>query len=145
METKTKLALNRDTYNSVLDMLNSSDKENVVVGLSIIEETDRKKGMACILMLKKRAVATTESWKEHAPATCKWLKTLGADPDQVITFKGILEIISKKQTEPSQMQFFLEEFGVHILGQIRQMGYGFIDDLEIKIKIKEHDKNRDAS
>lgn len=133
-----KISLTGETYRSVLDMLNSSDQENVVMGLSIIEETNRIKGMACILMLKKSAKVAVNLWNEHAPQTCLWMKSLDAPVEGVITYKKILEIITHHKVETSQMQFFMDEFGKHLFDQIKQLGYDFVEDLEIKLKLKTH-------
>ncbi len=71
-----------DTFQNILDMANSPDKENQVVALTLVDNLDYKKNLIYILVLKKQATITPELWKEHAPKTCKHMTTSGVESDR---------------------------------------------------------------
>jgi hypothetical protein len=143
---QSKVTLNRDSYASVLSMINSPDEENMVLGLSIVEETNQQKGLVYILMLKKVAQCKLQNWVTHAPKTCQWLRSIDASTETVLTYKKLLEIIIKNNVDQEQMQFYLDEFGAHLQKHITEMGYGLMDKLEVKVIFKNQDEqNRNIS
>ncbi len=129
-----------ESYLNILGMANSPDKENQIVALSLIENLDYKKNLVYILVLKKQATMTSEAWKEHAPSIYKKMVSGGVDPDKVISYKKILNLLLDNSTSQEHFDFYTTSFAKHMKESIKNIGYEYVDDLEITIKLKKDDK-----
>lgn len=138
------IELNQSIFENVSAMLASVDPENKVVALSCIENVDFNENIAYILLLKKQGKASPEEWRQHAPTAYRLLKESGADVDGVITFKEALNILVKRKVKPVHIQFYLDQFLGHIADSIKGLGYDFIDELELSVKLKTKDGDHDA-
>lgn len=139
------IELNQNTFKNVLAMLNSVDPENNVVALSCIENVEFNENIAYILLLKKMGVKTdNKQWMEHAPTAYKLLKESGADVTGNITFKEALNILVKRKVKPEDIQFYLNQFLDHLSDSIKGLGYDFIDELEITVKLKTKEGEHNA-
>ena len=138
--SKTELTtdLNQETHESMLAMMNSTDKENMVVALNCIENVDFDKSLVYILLLKKFSNASAEDWKSNAPKVSAKLKALEVDVDKPINFKKILQIIVQRKVPKDDIQFYLDRFGGYLFTTIKDMGYNYVESIEIKLKT---DKN----
>lgn len=135
-----KVTLGKDTFPNILGMLESPDPENRVVALSCIDNVDFNSNITYILILKKEGTkATTHEWLEHAPNASKLLKGMGIELDKALTYKQILETIVKRKVPSEDIQFYLDSFGLKLFQSIKGLGYDFIDELEINIKLKTSD------
>lgn len=135
-----KIVITKESYDSIARMLNSNDEENQVVGLTTIENIDFKKNLVKILLLKKTCDVTVDIWKKHAPKTCAKLKKIGTDPSGIETYKSLLAVLIKNNADKNDIQFFLDIFSEHIFKSIKGLGFDFIEDTEITIKLKDNDK-----
>lgn len=138
--------MTRERFENVRKMLESPDKENQILGLSILEEQDFKENMAFILLCKKYTHATNKMWEEHCPTMWKQLgEVKGLDLDKVFTFKAILQALTVMNAPYDQIQFYLSTFGAYLLEQLKSLGYDFIEDLDINIKLKpEYEQSRES-
>jgi NADH:ubiquinone oxidoreductase subunit C len=57
-----KEVINDEQFESLYNMLNSSDNQNVVLGLVTLENVDFTKSLTKILLLKKLCNVTPEYW-----------------------------------------------------------------------------------
>ena len=130
--------MTRERFENVRRMLESPDAENQVLGLAILEEQNFEENMAFILLAKKYTHATNAMWEEHAPTI---YKSLGDIPDlnldKVFTFKVILKALTVMKAPYDQIQFYLSTFSAYLLEQLKSLGYDFIEDLDLNIKLKE--------
>ena len=138
-EKMEKLALNKENFDQILLMLNSSDKENVVMGLICIEELDVKTGLAYLLLIRKLANVTDELWKMHAPTKVTALKNMGINSGTVLTYKKILDLLTSRKVPTDDIEFYLSKFGEYLNSTLHSLGYDVIEAVEIKLKIKLHD------
>jgi hypothetical protein len=136
--------LSNEAYKNLLSML-SSTEEDRVVALSTIENLDRKQHFCKLLLLKKLGGASYEEWKENAPNTCKWLKKNDIDPEKVMTYQEIFNLITHKKYPEEDLQFLLDEFGRKLLDTIKGVGYEFVENLEIKLTYHDHRQKRESS
>jgi hypothetical protein len=60
--------------------------------------------------------------------------------DKPLTYKEILKIIVKEKQSEENIQFFLNQFSKHITNSIKDLGFDFIEETEITIKLKNNDK-----
>ena len=132
-----KLVLDASTFANVRGMLDSADQENVNVALAVIENCNRKASLVYILLLKKICKPNGETWKKQAPEAYKFLKTIGADPDKVCQYKQILKILGAQKAPEKDIQFFLDYFGEYVFKSVKDMGYDFVEGIEIKLNVKE--------
>ena len=130
-----QVILNKDTHDSIMDMMKSVDTENRVVALNCIENVDFNKNLTYILLLRKQGEASQSEWKEHAPNASKMLTGLGINLDSSITWKQVLEVLIKRKVPAEDVQFYLDRFATYLFGSIKGLGYDFIDTLEIKVKV----------
>jgi hypothetical protein len=130
--------MTRERFENVRKMLESPDKENQVLGLAILEQQDFKENMAFILLAKKYTHATNAMWEEEAPTIYKQLGEIqGLDLNKVFTFKSILRALTVMQAPYDQIQFYLSTFSAYLLEQLNSLGYDFIEDLDLNIKLKQ--------
>lgn len=132
----TQLVLDGGTFENIRGMLDSTDQENVNVALAVIENCNRKSSLVYILLLKKITKPTVDMWRKQAPETFKFLKTIGADPDKVCQYKQILKVLGAQKASQEHIQFFLTYFGEYVFKSVKDMGYDFVEGVEIKLNVK---------
>lgn len=129
--------MTRERFENVRKMIESTDKENRTLGLVILEEQDFQENVAFILLAKKYFQGGNDEWEENAPKMLKRMKAINClDVDRVFTFKTILKALREVNAPYPQIQFYLSTFGAYLLEQLQGLGYDFIDELDINIKIK---------
>jgi len=136
--------MNISKFQNVLRMLLSKDTEDQITALCIFEELSFKEHMCFILLAMKHSNSNLDMvlWKEHCPKILENINALeGMVLDKPLTYKNILKIITIHKVDNSQMQFFLDEFSSHMLNQMRALGYNFIEEIELTIKVKEDEFN----
>jgi hypothetical protein len=132
-----KLKMTKERFDNVRKMLESPDLENQVIGLSILEEQDFISNSAFILLCKKYSVASNQQWELHAPKLYAQMKSIpNLDVEKTLTFKSILEALTKIKAPYEQIQFYLMVFSAYLYEQLRNLGYDFIENLELNIKLK---------
>jgi hypothetical protein len=141
-----KMTMTRERFENVRKMLESPDPENQVIGLAILEEQDFRANSAFILLCKKYSVATNKQWETHTPRLYKQMKDIpDLDVEKVLTFKAILAALTKIKAPYEQIQFYLSTFSAYLHEQLKSLGYDFIEDLELNIKLKaEYDQSGES-
>ena len=134
-----KIKLNAETFDNVLAMLNSSDKESVVMGLACVEEMDTTSCIVFLLLIRKLANVTDELWKVNAPKKTASLTNMGVAGGTVLTYKRILELLAERKASSADIEFFLGKFGMYLNETLHQLGYDIVESVDIKLKLKLHD------
>ena len=129
----TETIFTPDQFDRLIDMGGSSDTENQILALSLVETVDFKEHMVYILLLKKLSSINEVLWAEHAPKTYKQLSK-AVNVKTILTYKKVFEALGNHKVSVEQMQFFLDYFGNYLKEQCKALGYDFIKDLEITIK-----------
>lgn len=136
-----KVKVTEETFDNILAMLNSKDQENVILGLSCIEELDISSGLVYLLLLKKLGNVTTEMWREYAPKKLMYLSNLNGfngGPSFIPSYREILQVLQKVKVPLKDIKFYLVKFGNHMAAGLRE-DYAVIDNIEITVKLKLHD------
>lgn len=133
-----KVKLTTETFDSVMQMLKSSDKENVVLGLTCIEELDITTGLVYLLLIKKLANVTSELWKEYCPKKVAYMNSMTNTFNTVLTYKKILELLVERKVPTTDIQFFMDKFALYLMEGLRN-DYALIESIEINLKLKLHD------
>lgn len=128
-----------EKFDSVVKMLQSTDEENIVLALTLIEQLEFKENLVFILLAKKNAHCNNPMWEKNAPVTFRNLKAVTPNVSKVLTFKKILQILVAQKVDAEQMQFYLDVFAKYLKEQITAQGMDFVEDIEMKIKIKQHE------
>lgn len=143
--------LSKEKYENIINMLLSDDQENVVLGLSILNELDFHKNIVEILLIKKHARKTNAKlYEEHAPKLWEYLKEL--ENNNILnlktqfTYKYVMSVLTKLDCNSDQLQFFMQDFSEYLYKQCVSMGFDFIERLDIKLKYKElHEQSGELS
>jgi|APGre2960657423_1045063.scaffolds.fasta_scaffold09686_2 hypothetical protein len=139
-----KIKITIKEFDSILNMLDSDDKENKVVGLNTLNNLDFKSNLTMLFLLKKKANVSNELWTNNATKTYKKINNLikisSGSADQSLTYKLLLKILIDNKQSESDIQFFLDNFAKHLFESIKNLGFDFIEDTEITIKLKQNDK-----
>ena len=135
--------MTEEKFQNVCKMLESPDQENKVLALSIIEAHDFQGNLAFILLAMKYGFASNALWEENSPEIYAKLKAIKCiDLDKALTFKNIMEALAEQKAPHEQGQFFLNVFSKYLFKQIAVLGYDFIEDIELVIKLKpEYEQN----
>jgi len=131
----TKTVFTPDQFDNLIKMGSSSDKENQMLALQLIETVPFQEHLVYIMLLKKLGKIESATWKEHGNKTYLKLKKV-VDVDRVITYKKIFDMLGKVKSNKDQVEFFLNYFAKYLENQCKALGYDFIETLEIKIKTK---------
>ena len=136
--------MTNERFRSVKQMLLSEDVENNVMALIILDAQHFQENLAFILFAMKYSRNSREVWLENAPQICKKISLIdGFDFDTTLTFKKILEVLMFMKAPYEQIEFTLIVFGDHLKEQMVILGYDFIEDIDITIKLnKEYEKQR---
>lgn len=108
-----KLVLDRDSFDTVKEMLKSPDKENAVVAFTCIEQSDFKQNIVFLLLMFKEADITIQDWITHAPQTFKKIKAVD-NLHTNLTYRRILDISLNYEVSSEDIQFFMNCFATHM-------------------------------
>jgi hypothetical protein len=151
------IILNDSTYDRVLDMLCSPDRDNVQVAVSIIEAVDFQKNAPYILLLAKDAEAKlkrdnnpfrTELFGEAVTdvGSCSFnheirtmIQTCTNQADK-LNYNSMYEELTRINTDAVAMNFFLGRFADALKDHLLQWGFTFVKSMDLKLV--PHDKTR---
>ena len=147
MAKKKVIELTEERFDNIVEMLKSPDEENHTLALTIINGVHIKNNLVYVLLARKLGHASEALWKEHAPKIHRAYTQMEGDyfnTNKNITFKAILRALTEMEAGVDQVQIFLNYFCKHLLYQIQNLGYDFVEDMNIIIKLKEeyHEQSR---
>jgi hypothetical protein len=131
-----KEKVNDETIQNILKLLNSSDEENKIVGLTLINENYcNKYSWFYVLLLKRESLVSTTLWIKHCPKFIRYCSQKNIN-NASISFNDIWkEILNGKEYDEADINNFIKMFSNHVNTSLKSV-YDFIDDIEFKIKIK---------
>lgn len=129
------MKLSKENYETVLGMLNSSDKENKLVGLTCIENSDFNKNFVLIMFLYKNSQALISDWENDAPKTYRKITGLTGEDKSFITYRLIFEQMLKKKGNKEDVEFFIENFNKFLIDTLnKRSNYPEIESINVKFK-----------
>lgn len=140
--SKEKIKIGKETYEQLKSMLESSDQENIVVGLSCIEASDFKSNITYVLLLMHEADVSYKMWKEHAAETIKKYTTLGISQGD-LNYKKILNVSLMYNSPLEDIQFLFDRLSLHMKKEINSKippGEKIITELKIQINPNEQSR-----
>jgi len=144
------MKLTKEKYYNIINMLNSDDKENKIIGLSIINELNIESNIIKLLLIKKHSIKINDKlYEEHAPAFIDYLDKLKTDGildnSKTLTYKTIMSTAKQLNVDKEGFKFLLDDFSEYLKNQCLAMGYDFIEDIQIKTTFKEYEQSRELS
>jgi hypothetical protein len=131
------MKLERNTFQKIKSMLESPDKENVLMGMSCIENSDFKQNLTYIMLMLKEANVSIDEWKNNAKKTLDLLTSVGIDWEQSITFKVIHKVMEDFEVPESDIKFYEERFAEFVKGRASDTAHlPKIEYLTLKVKFK---------
>jgi len=131
----TNTVFTADQFENLIKMGSSSDIENQMLALQLIETVSFNEHLVYIMLLKKLGKIDSITWTKHGNKTYQKLSKV-IDVNKVITYKKIFDLLSTVKANKDQVEFFLNYFAEYLEKQCKALGYDFIETLEIKIKSK---------
>ena len=133
--------LNTETYHRALQMLNSNDDSNQLIGLSCINQLNMERNLLYIMLLKRHGRAHHTMWERHAPIAYKRLRQEGVEVDGLLGFHQILAIIGKlSYVSIESLEYTLKMAAFLIQEQLVSLSPAVLKDLEVKINLKHNDQ-----
>jgi hypothetical protein len=128
--------INDETIQNILKLLNSSDEENKIVGLTLINEHYcNKYSWFYVLLLRRNSLVSTELWLKHCPKFTKYCIKKNIH-NSSISFNDLWkEMLDGKEYDETDINNFIKVFSDHVNTSLKSV-YDFIDDIEFKIKLK---------
>ncbi len=133
METETLISFEK--FESMLKMVQSTDKESQGLGLSILEQQDYENNLVAILFATKFSSFDESFWKENAPNARAHLRAIkNVNLQKILTFKAIFDLLVQQKVNPEQMEFFMHFFNKDMLDSMHARGYTFVTDIKTTLK-----------
>ena len=133
-------------YESLEKMILSSDVENRVMAINVLDSVDFNKNVAMILLIYK-ATKEKDLWKEIAPSLYNKINRIRKNVDKnfvynSLTFREILDILKEKNCGEKDINIFLKAVSLVLLKDLSEYGFDFIESLDITIKKKYYEQTR---
>ena len=139
-----KIILEKDTFENVKNMLESSDVENAVVALECIENADFLKNLVYILFLYKESNVPLLTWLNHAPKTCNKLRQL--NKSYAFSYKSILNFLQKYNCDRDSYVFFAKRYADNLMKLVNLKACEcIIESIEIKTLTMENKNNKEVN
>lgn len=135
--TEEQVAISDEQFEGLFKMVQSTDQENAIVALHVMENCDFRKSLGKLLYLYKHSKCDKELWKEHAPKLTSKLVGIGITMGEDITFETAFKILAEEKASADSFQFLMTKFGNVIRDEIASWGYDWIESIEIKIRLKD--------
>lgn len=121
------------TYESLMRIINSDDKENVIVALKCLENLDFSEYMHIILLVIRDANINMDVWKNETPKLYKKLKKRIDISKNILTYEIIFNLLKDNDATNEQVSCIVKSLSKTILEQLQKYGYSYIKDIQITI------------
>jgi hypothetical protein len=142
------MKITNEKYNNIIAMM-CAEEADKIVALTIIEQMNFKENATKILLLKKHSTSSNALWQEHAPSIYEKLESLAKnkvlDVTRHLTYKSILQAMTLMKVPPAEFDFYMKDFSDYLCEQVKGLGYDFIDSIDINIKYKDYEQDRQPS
>ncbi len=134
------MEITQEKYDNIIKMLKSPDESNQILGLTILNELSFSDNITKILLILKHSNTNIGLLQKHAPGLYVDLSDLKElDLKKHITYKHLLNTLIVNKVSAEQIEFYMNDFSKYLLNQIQAMGYDYIDDIHLSIKLKKND------
>jgi hypothetical protein len=133
---KEIIKLDRESYNRLKDMFQSTDKENHTVAFSILKNLEVKPNLPYMLLLYKLFKDTTgDAWKEIVPGMEKEVTKMGKGKLDNTTYNNLWRIIEGSYPK-EELNEIVNEFADVLKGHVDAWGFHFLKYCDWKITVR---------
>ena len=129
--------MDRKKLEGVIKLLSAQDEESVVLGIATLEACYTDTTMISTLLAVKESKVNKFLLQKTAIKFYEKLSDLCLRPDLNPTYKRLNDILMSKKQEDSEAELFLEYLSKDLTNTYKQLGYSFIDKINVVIKEKE--------
>lgn len=129
-----QLELTPDICDNLLMIMQSNDKDNLIVAAEMIRYIDVESNLPYLLILYKessseiRTSVFMETIAEKLQTQCKIIKK-----DTVVSYNSLYQELKAHKVSPIAMEYFLEKFSKTISDSMVNWGFSFLSDFKIKL------------
>ena len=132
---KEKLVIDSESYDSLTEMLNGTE-EDQVVALECIKNVDQEKSLIYTLFLRKNNLKTFGLWHVHCSKVLKYHASLGISKDSsTVSYNDILRIMKEQNNKEENVKVFTKDFAGFLKASLSN-AFPFIHDVQIEITLK---------
>ncbi len=130
-----ELELTPEVCDSLLMIMHSSDKDNLILAAEMIRYIDVEANLPYLLILYKestteiRATVFMETIAEKLKSCCK---TIGSD-SSTMSYNEIYQELKAHKVSPTAMDYFLDKFSKTISDSMVNWGFSFLSDFKLKL------------
>lgn len=136
MQVTDKTVVDISNYESFWALLNSADKENAVVALTILNNANFRESLPYILLLfKSQDEASRATWLNNAPDLKKKLEGVGINSNSNLSYKAIVDLV-KDKCPMEGVQFTIDKFSLVLKKYLVEWGFDFVKDMDLKLTLK---------
>lgn len=126
--------MDRKKLEGVIKLLSAQDEESVVLGIATLEACYTDTTIVSTLIAIKESKVNKYLLERTSPDLYKKISDLCLRPDLNPTYKRINDILISKKQEDSQAEIFLEYLSKDLTNTYKQLGYTFIDKINVVMK-----------
>ncbi len=126
--------MDRKKLEGVIKLLSAKDEESVVLGIATLEACYTDTTIVSTLIAVKESKVNKFLLERTSPDLYKKISDLCLRPDLNPTYKRINDILVSKKQEDSQAEIFLEYLSKDLTNTYKQLGYTFIDKINVVMK-----------
>jgi len=134
-----KITVDINNYENFWALLNSADKENSVVALTILNNANFRESLPYILLLfKSQDEASRATWLNNALDLKKKLEGIDINSNSNLSYKAIIDLV-KDKCPIEAVQFTIDKFSLVLKKYLVEWGFDFVKDLDLVLKLKVED------
>jgi hypothetical protein len=132
-EKVEEVVIDAERFENLRKMIESSNTDDAIVALHVMENCDFKNSIGPALYLYKLCKFDPKLWKEHAPNFCKKAEKLQIKIGEELTFAHLMKILYKNNCDPFHANFVCRKIGDVVKEQFVEWGLEFIESIEVNV------------
>jgi hypothetical protein len=136
-----KMIFDKEETRNLLNMLQSSDRENHIVAFQALKNVDVDKYIGELLVMYKFSGVPKSDWSEAGKKIHSKLTTIVGD--NTLSSPRTLSLITENKGSKTSVELFMEYFVRDMTSMLEQIGYP-TDSFEINIKLKDNGQTTES-
>jgi hypothetical protein len=137
----SKMIFDKEETKNLLNMLQSSDKENHIVAFQALKNVDVDKYIGELLVMYKFSGVQRSDWSEAGKKIHSKLVSIVGESN--LSSPRTLSLITAQKGSKTSVELFMEYFVRDMTSMLEQIGYP-TDSFEINIKLKDNGQTTES-
>jgi hypothetical protein len=137
----SKMIFDKEETKNLLNMLQSSDKENHIVAFQALKNVDVNKYIGELLVMYKFSGVQRSDWSEAGKKIHNKLTSIVGE--NTLTSPRTLSLITENKGSKTSVELFMEYFIRDMTKMLEQIGYP-TDSFEINIKLRDNGQTTES-